>query len=117
MKTCFVPLMIFCLALPFYPQTIIKTPQEASRGLYQAWSKKQRKTAQKFARVEAVEKLFDTRWRTMKFKGCTKREADEGGGYECIYEDAKIDLTIAMIVKIFRVGYKVTEVSFSSEAI
>ena len=106
--------MIFCLAFPFYPQTIIKTPQEASRGLFHAWSKKQKSTAQKYARQEAVKKLFGVRPQKMIFKGCKKREE---GDYECLYENKRLDLTMAMIVKIFRVGYKVTEISFSSEAI
>ena len=96
-------------------QTIIKTPQEAANGLYQAWSIKNKTRAQKFGRAEAVDKLFGVRRQKMTFKGCTKR-ADEGD-YECLYENKKLDLTMAMIVKIFRVGYKVTELSFSSEAI
>ena len=95
-------------------QTIIKTPQEAAKGLYQAWSQKSRKTAEKFARAEAINKLFGVNRHPMTFKGCTKRDE---GDYECIYENKKLDLSFAMIVKMFRVGYRVTSISFSSEAI
>jgi hypothetical protein len=48
----------------------------------------------------------------MLFKGCQKREE---GDFECLYENKKLDLTMAMIVKNFRSGYRVTEISFSSE--
>jgi hypothetical protein len=95
-------------------QTVVKTPQDASNGLYQAWRAKNKTKARNFGRAEAVEKLFGVRQRAMKFKGCTKRDE---GDYECIYEDKRIDLSVAMIIKIFRSGYRVTSVSFSSEAI
>src|SRR5690349_11472316 len=95
-------------------QIVVKTPQDASNGLYQAWRVKNKTKARKFGREEAVDKLFGTRQRAMKFKGCTKRDE---GDFECIYEDKKIDLSVAMIVKIFRSGYRVTSLSFSSEAI
>ena len=109
--------LVFCFTSALfsaYPQTIIKTPQEASKGLYQAWSKRQRKAVQNYARAEAVEKLFSARRQNMVFKGCTKLEE---GDYECIYENKKLDLSVAMLVKIYRVGYRVAEVSFSSEVI
>lgn len=116
MKIKITALLICCLALvsTASAQTIIKTPPEAAQGLYRAWSKKNRKTARNFAREEAVEKLFGTRRQTMRFKGCTKREE---GDFECIYENAKNDLSLAMIVKIYRAGYRVAAVSFASEAI
>lgn len=116
MKIKFTAFLLCCLALASTAsaQTIIKTPSEAAQGLYQAWSKKKRKTARNFAGEPAVNKLFDTRRRAMKFKGCARREE---GDYECVYEDAKNDLSLAMIVKVFRAGCRVTSVSFSSEAI
>lgn len=108
-------LILICfVSIGVYGQAIIKTPRAASEGLYQAWNKKNRKTAEIYARQEAIDKLFGVRRRTMKFKGCTKREE---GDFECIYLDKKIDLSMAMIVKIFRIGYRVVSVSFSSEAI
>src|SRR5688572_13732606 len=113
--------IIFAVALfsaltttPAAGQTIIKTPQEAAQGLFQTWSRKQKKTSQNFARQEAIEKLFGVRKQKMTFKGCTKREE---GDFECIYENKKNDLSLAMIVKIYRAGYRVASVSFSSEAI
>ncbi|HEX8734390.1 MAG TPA: hypothetical protein VF721_03655 [Pyrinomonadaceae bacterium] len=116
MKIKFIALLLCCLTMisTVPAQTIIKTPEEAAQGLYRAWSRKNRKTAQNFARAEAINKLFETRRQTMKFKGCAKREE---GDYECIYEDAKNDLSLAMIVKFFRAGARVASVSFSSEAI
>ena len=116
MKIKFTAFLICCFAFvsTASAQAIIKTPSEAAQGLYQAWSKKKRKTAQNFAREEAINKLFDARRQTMKFKGCTKREE---GDFECIYEKPKNDLSLAMIVKIFRAGYRVVSISFSSEAI
>lgn len=119
MRTFAILILIFCLSFISLAQAspIVKTPEAASGGLFQAWKTKNKKAAQKFAQTKAVNKLFSTRWRTMKFQGCTKREAEDGGGYECIYEDAKIDLSIALIVKSFRGSYKITELSFSSEAV
>lgn len=93
---------------------IIKTPQEAAKGLYQAWSRKSRRTAEKFARAEAIDKLFGVQRHSMVFKGCTEHGKFE---YECIYQNKKLDLSFAMIVKSFRAGYRVASVSFSSEAI
>jgi hypothetical protein len=111
--------MLIWLAVPICAEsktnrTIIKTPQAASNGLFQSWSAKNKIRAQKFARNEAVDKLFSINSQRMTFKGCSKREE---GDYECVYENKKLDLTMAMIVKMFRSGYRVTEVSFSSEAI
>jgi hypothetical protein len=116
MKIKFIALLLCCLTMisTAPAQTIIKTPEEAAQGLYRAWSKKNRKTARNFAGEEIVKKLFDTRRQTMKFKGCTKREE---GDFECRYEDSKNDLRLAMIVKFFRAGARVTSVSFSSEAV
>jgi hypothetical protein len=117
MKTILILFLIFStvsVSFAEVSQPVIKTPAAAAKGLFQAWSKKQRLAAQTYGRAEAVEKLFSVRQQKMTFKGCTKREE---GDFECIYENKKIDLSIAMIVKIFRAGYKVTEVSFSSEAV
>ena len=100
--------------IPANNQTIIKTPEEAAKGLYKAWISRSRRTADKFARTEAVDKLFGVNRHTMTFKGCHKREE---GDFECIYKNQKLDLSFAMIVKIFRAGYRVTSVSFSSEAV
>ena len=95
-------------------QTIVKTPPEAAKGFYQAWSKKSRKTATKFAEKDAIDKLFGVNRHPLTFKGCTKNDE---GNFECIYENKKLDLSFAMIVKSFRSGYRVTSISFSSEAI
>lgn len=95
-------------------QTIIKIPQEASDGLYQAWRGKRKAAAANFARQEAIDKLFSVRRQKMTFKGCTKSERGE---FECVYENKKLDLSLAMIVKSYRAGYRVASVSFSSEAI
>jgi hypothetical protein len=103
-----------CVSINVQGQKIIKTRQTAAQGLYQAWSKKRRKTAQNYAPQDAIDKLFGVTRRAMKFKGCSKMEEEN---LECIYEDKKNDLSVAMIVKIFGVGCRVTEVSFSSEAI
>lgn len=91
-----------------------KTPQAAAQSLYQAWRVKNRKTALKVADKSAVDKLFSTRWRALKFKGCTNRDE---GGFECIYNDAKLDLSIAFILDggASAGGYSVVSVSFSSE--
>ena len=50
----------------------------------------------------------------MKFEGCSRRDE---GGFECIYRDKKLDLSIAMIVDggVSAGGYNVTSVNFSSE--
>ena len=49
----------------------------------------------------------------MVFKGCSKREE---GDFECLYEDRKNDLTLAMLTKMTRRGYRIKSLSFSSEA-
>lgn len=119
MKKLFAIFMIFNLtslavvAAPTFSQPNGKTPRVAAQGLYNAWSKKSRKTARNFAASEAVEKLFGVKWRKMQFKGCAKREE---GDFECIYEDKKLDLTLAMLTETTRRGYRIKSLSFSSEA-
>lgn len=91
-----------------------KNPRLVAQKLYQAWHLKNRRSALKVADKEAVDKLFGIRWRAMKFEGCSHRDE---GGFECIYRDTRIDLTMAMIVDggISAGGYNVASVSFSSE--
>ncbi|MGI8813009.1 MAG: hypothetical protein ACR2IH_10880 [Pyrinomonadaceae bacterium] len=99
-------------AIPAFAQT--KEPAGAARELYRAWHLKNRRSALKVADRDAVGKLFGTRWRAMRFKGCTRRDE---GGFECTYFDPKIDLSIAMIVDggVSVGGYNVASISFSSE--
>jgi hypothetical protein len=92
---------------------IFKTPTAAAQALYGAWSAKNRTKAQQAASTEAVEKLFSVKRRVMKFKGCQKREE---GDFECLYEDKKNDLQMAMLLEISRRGYRINSISFSSEA-
>ena len=91
-----------------------KNPRLVAQKLYQTWHLKNRRSALKVADKEAVDKLFGVRWRAMKFEGCSHRDE---GGFECIYRDTRIDLTMAMIVDggISAGGYNVASVSFSSE--
>ena len=104
--------LISLAVLPVSSQT--KDPASAARALYAAWHLKNRRSARRVADKDAVSKLFSTRWRAMRFKGCTRRDE---GGFECIYVDPKIDLSIAMIVDggASAGGYNVASVSFSSE--
>jgi hypothetical protein len=94
-------------------QQIFKTPNEAAQSLCAAWRAKNRGKAQQSASPEAVDKLFGVKGRLMKFKGCHKREE---GDFECLYEDRRIDFTMAFLVEVARRGYSVRSVSFSSEA-
>lgn len=91
-----------------------KSPQAAAQTFYQAWRVKNRRAALKIARKSAVNKLFSTRWRAMRFQGCTRRDE---GGFECVYLDAKLDLSIAFILDsgASAGGYSILSVSFSSE--
>lgn len=95
-------------------QTIFNTPELAAQTLYTAWRTKNQVKARTVTGDEAVEKLFSVRRRPMRFMGCSKREA---GDFECIYEDSKNDLTMAMLTtRVTRRGYRIRSLSFSSEA-
>ena len=119
MKTIFAVFLIFNLACAaVFPsatraQTANKTPTSAAQGLYNAWSKNNRRAARGFAAAGAIEKLFGVNRRKMQFKGCAKREE---GDFECIYEDKKLDLSMAMLTEKTRRGYRIKSLSFSSEA-
>ena len=100
-------------ATPVIQKGKITNPSVAAQRLYSAWMKKSKKAALNVASSEAVSKLFSTKWRPMKFKGCQ----NTGGSFECIYRDAKLDLDLAMVVEGgASAGYHVESVSFSSEA-
>ena len=105
---------LVALASPLSAAAQTKDPKQAAQKLYNAWHLKSRRSALKVAEKTAVTKLFSTKWRVMKFEGCTHRDE---GGFECIYRDKKLDLSIAMIVDggVSVGGYNVTSVSFSSE--
>lgn len=90
-----------------------KTADAAARALYRAWRAKSEAGASSAADADAVEKLFSVRWRAMKFKGCHKREE---GDFECVYEDARNDLSLAMLAEKAGRGYRIKSLSFSSEA-
>ena len=102
--------------LPVEPAVSAQTkdPKLAAQKLYNAWHARSRRSALKVAEKGAVSKLFSTRWRPMKFEGCTRRDE---GGFECIYRDKKLDLSLAMIVDggVSAGGYNVASLSFSSE--
>lgn len=91
----------------------ISDPQVAAARLYEAWQGGRRSAALRVATPEAVEKLFGVRRRAMKFEGCRNKEE---GGFQCVYRDARLDLSLAMEVDGgASAGYSVTSVSFSSE--
>ena len=75
---------------------------------------KSRITAKKYANAEAVDKLFGVKRHTMSLTGCTK---NDDGDFECIYKNAKFDLSFAFIVKSVGSSYRVVSITFSSEAI
>jgi hypothetical protein len=91
-----------------------KEPKLVAQKLYAAWHLKNKKSALKIADKDAINKLFSVKWRAMKFEGCNRRDE---GGFECIYRDAKIDFSLAMIVEggVSVGGYNVTSLSFSTE--
>lgn len=91
----------------------ISDPQVAASRLYEAWRAGRRPAALRVATPEAVDKLFGVRRRAMRFEGCRNREE---GGFQCIYRDARLDLSLAMEVDGgASAGYSVISVSFSSE--
>jgi hypothetical protein len=99
---------------PAVGQTIVKTPDAAAKGFYRAWRTKSFKSARNYAEAGAIDKFFGVRRHVLTFKGCTKNDE---GDFECIYENSRLDLSFAMIVKSFRRGYRVASITFSSEAI
>lgn len=91
----------------------ITEPGVAARRLYNAWRRKNRAAALKVADRATVEKLFGVRWRAMRSKGCQLRDE---GGYQCVYYDAKNDLSLAINVGGgASAGYGVESVRFSRE--
>ena len=91
-----------------------RTPEGVAKALYSAWQSKARKSALAVAAPEAVDKLFGLKRRKMRFEGCHVREE---GGFECIYRDSRIDLSMALLVDggASLGGYNVSALSFSSE--
>ncbi len=84
----------------------------AAQRLYAAWRANDRKAALRVATPEAVDKLLSVTWRAMRSKGCQR--SDEG--FQCVYEDPKLDLRIAFeIAGGVSAGYGVASVNFSSE--
>ena len=74
---------------------------------------RRRPAAQRVATPEAVDKLFGVRRRAMKFEGCRDKEE---GGFQCVYRDARLDVSPAMEVDGgASAGYSVVSVSLSSE--
>jgi hypothetical protein len=91
----------------------ITDPKVAAMRLYAAWRRKNRAAALKVAERETVDKLFGVRWRAMQSKGCERRDE---GGFQCIYYDAKNDLSLSINVGGgASAGYGVESVSFSTE--
>jgi hypothetical protein len=91
----------------------ISDPKVAASRLYDAWRAGRRPAALRVATSEAVGKLFGVRRRAMRFEGCHNKEE---GGFQCVYRDARLDLSLAMEVDGgASAGYSVTSVSFSSE--
>lgn len=94
-------------------QSISRRPEDAARTLYRAWRNRNRARASYVSNGAVVDKLFGVRRRAMIFKGCQRSEE---GGYECIYEDRKNDITMAMLTETSRRGFRIKSISFSSEA-
>ena len=91
----------------------ITDPKVAATRLYDAWRRKSRTAALQVADRETVNKLFGVRWRAMQAKGCERRDE---GGFQCVYYDAKNDLSLAINVSGgASSGYGVESVSFSTE--
>ena len=121
MKRTLAIALVFCsvlISIAAHPvastgQSIFRRPEDAAQALYRAWRKRDRARAEYVSNNEVVDKLFGVRRRVMIFKGCHKREE---GDYECLYEDRKNDITLAMLTHVRRRGYIIRSISFSSEA-
>ncbi len=61
-----------------------------------------------------MDNLFSVKWRPIKFKSCDRRDE---GGFECIYQDTRIDLSLSMIVEdgVSAGGYNVASVAFRAK--
>lgn len=95
-------------------QKLPGTPAGTAQMLLSAWRTKSRTVAARVASSETIDKLFSVRWRAMKFRGCTNREE---GDIECRYYDRKNDLGLAVLLEHIHTLYRVTSISFSSEAL
>ncbi|HEV8080617.1 MAG TPA: hypothetical protein VGP43_07890 [Chitinophagaceae bacterium] len=105
--------LLFAPAM-YAQKTQNKNPKAVAQQLYLYWHLKNKKAALKIADKDAVGKLFSVKWRSMKLESFKRRSE---GGFECVYRDAKNDLSIAMIVEggASVGGYNVSSLSFSTE--
>lgn len=61
----------------------VSKPEDAAKGLFEAWKTKDRTTAAKFAADSAIKSLFSEGGpEGLQFQGCDKSDA---GGYDCGY--------------------------------
>jgi membrane protein involved in colicin uptake len=61
----------------------VSKPEDAAKGLFEAWKTKDRTAASKFAADSAIKSLFSEGGpEGLQFQGCNKSDA---GGYECAY--------------------------------
>ncbi|MDQ3818539.1 MAG: hypothetical protein M3362_12800 [Acidobacteriota bacterium] len=90
----------------------ISTPEDAARGLFNAFGRHDRDAAAKFASDAAVAKLFkeSTGTEGMKFQGCN----DEGGDLNCAYSYEGGAL-IMHVKGSKEAGYKVQSVQFIAD--
>jgi hypothetical protein len=88
-------------------------PASVAQAFYEAWRLKAPQAARRLGTADAVDTLFGVRWRAMAFEGCAQREE---GGFECVFRDARDDLSLAMVLEggASAGGYNVSELSFSS---
>jgi hypothetical protein len=114
MKNLYAAILLVFVLLVSANGQIFKTPEEAAQHLYAAWQKKNKSSARQVTHDEAIKKLFGVRRQKMVFKGCAERK--EEGDYECLYENKKNDLALAMLLVSTRRGFWIKSLSFSSEA-
>jgi hypothetical protein len=90
----------------------ISTPEDAARGLFNAFGRHDRDAAAKFASDAAVAKLFkeSTGTEGMQFEGCN----DEGGDLNCAYRYEGGAL-IMHVKGSKEAGYKVASVEFIAD--
>jgi hypothetical protein len=61
----------------------VSRPEDAAKGLFEAWKTKDRAAASKFAADSAIKSLFSEGGpEGLQFQGCNKSDA---GGYDCGY--------------------------------
>jgi hypothetical protein len=99
-------------AAPFHQDDFVRDPELASRKLYDAWQKQDRRAAAEYATDAARAKIFGLKVQPLTFTHCQRTGM---GVFECVYRGAKDFEVWFRVVGGASAGYDVDSVSFSTD--